>query len=189
MLARRRRCRSAPGWSSPRRRRYSRSHRAGVAVAVAAEGAEAVNQKQSEKPPRALSKQVLKHNTHCNTQLAHTKEPQSARAHAKNNKLTAWELPRLRNNMYRKCYGAQRAHRGSGRRRRRRHHHARLVGAVSVLRPLDQTQRTKTKGSTTREKESESVAQSRVGACALTRGREATQWRKQPQASTRASER
>ena len=113
-----------------------------------------MNQKQSEKPPRALSKQVLKHSTHCNTQLAHTKEAQSARAHAKN-KLTTWELPRLRNIMYRKCYYAhtgQRAHRGSGRRRRRRHHHARLVGAVSVLRPLDQTQRTKTQRSTTRER-------------------------------------
>ena len=120
-------------------------------VAAAAEGAEAVNQKQSEKPPSALSKQVLEHNTHYyNTQLAHTKEAQSARAHAKN-KLTTWELPRLRN-MYRKCYDAQRAHRGSGRRRRRRHHHARLVGAVSVLRPLDQTQRTTTKRSTTRER-------------------------------------
>ena len=52
-------------------------------VVAAAEGAEAVNQKQSEKTPSALSKQVLKHNTHCNTQLAHTKEAQSARAHAK----------------------------------------------------------------------------------------------------------
>ena len=162
--------------------RSSRRRPRTVVAAAAAEGAEAVNQTQSEKTPSALSKQVLKHNTHCNTQLAHTKEAQSARAHAKN-KLTTWELPRLRNIMYRKCYYAhtgQRAHRGSGRRRRRRHHHARLVGAVSVLRPLDQTQRTKTKRSTTREKESESVAQSRVAACALTRGREATQWRKQP---------
>ena len=111
-----------------------------------------MNQKQSEKTPSALSKQVLKHNAHSNTQLAHTKEAQSARAHAKN-KLTTSELPRL-HNTYSNGYAhtGQRAHRGSGRRRRRRHHHARLVGAVSVLRPLDQTQRTKAKRSTTRER-------------------------------------
>jgi len=54
---------------------------------VAAEGAEAVKQERNEKTPGALSKQVLRQNTH-NTQNAQEREAQSARAHAKN-KLTA----------------------------------------------------------------------------------------------------